>query len=164
MRNQKEYDAHDTAKDGEITFTLQAGDPYAPVMAELWAALMADNSALLAPAFSAISNAHSREIASGNWFGRIQREKGKDTKARATAQGMREQAASIDAPKPDEFHHLRPYLCKYGYRLHDTESGVVCAVDQDGKGGEIANTHNGFGDQDGNAQLIVFALNKMLEK
>jgi len=97
-----EYDAHATAKTGETTFTLQAGDPYAHVLTELWAALMGDNKPIISARFGAISQAHSTEIASGNSFGNVQTEKGKVKLAYETAERMREQRHVIDNPENND--------------------------------------------------------------
>ena len=44
------------------------------------------------------------------------------------------------------------------YRVHDTEAGVIVKVGADGKGGEIANCLNGFGNQRENARFIADVL------
>jgi hypothetical protein len=44
------------------------------------------------------------------------------------------------------------------FRLHDMEDGVVCALDARGGGGEICNTHNGFGNQ----RIYACAINSAL--
>lgn len=93
------YDAHATAKAGETTFTLQAGDPYAAPLTDLWAACQSDNSGMLAPSFAAISHAHALELANGNPFGKVQTAKGKDRLARETAERMRQQRHIIDKPQ-----------------------------------------------------------------
>ena len=93
----KGYDAHDTAKSGEDTFTLQAGDPYGALLTDLWAALMGDNPMAVEDEIYKITRQHKTEVACGNSFGRHQLERGKITKAREIAVAMRDQyKAGID--------------------------------------------------------------------
>jgi len=81
-RHQTEtYDAHESAKSGETTFTLQSGDPYCADLAELWAALITGNANETEMRFSQITKTFMTQSRSGNVFGRKQVKAGKVTMA-----------------------------------------------------------------------------------
>ena len=73
----KDYDAHKSAKEGETTFTLQSGDPYCADLAELWAALITGNENETDMRFQQITKTFMQVTRAGNEFGRRQMKKGK---------------------------------------------------------------------------------------
>lgn len=77
----KTYDAHSSAKKGELTFTLQSGDPYCADIAELWAALITGNENETELRFQQITKTYIGELQGGNPFGQKQLQKGKITMA-----------------------------------------------------------------------------------
>ncbi len=90
------YDAHDSAKSGELTFTLQGEDPYCADLVELWASLMSGNVNEVTLRFTQIRQSLLKEIGQGNPFGKIQLTKGKVTKAYEHAVELRKIRHSVD--------------------------------------------------------------------
>jgi len=90
------YDAHDTAKTGELTFTLQGGDPYCADLVELWASLMTGNVNEVTLRFNQIRQSLLKQIGNNNPFGKIQMSKGKVTKAYEHAAELRRIRHSVD--------------------------------------------------------------------
>ncbi|MEP1231058.1 MAG: hypothetical protein ABJG88_10320 [Litorimonas sp.] len=90
------YDAHETAKTGELTFTLQGGDPYCADLVELWASLMSGNVNEATLRFNQIRQALLKQIGNGNPFGKSQMTKGKVTKAYEHAAELRKIRHSVD--------------------------------------------------------------------
>jgi len=91
-----DYDAHDTAKDGELTFTLQGGDPYCCDIVELWAGLMTGNINEVDIRFRQIRETLLAQIGQGNPFGKTQLSKGKVTKAYEHAAALKKIRHNID--------------------------------------------------------------------
>ncbi len=87
------YDAHNSAKQGEPTFTLQAGDPYCADLTELWAALMGGSVPTIESALEQVKQTLNHEISLGNSFGKTQGEKGKVSKAYDFARDLRAYSA-----------------------------------------------------------------------
>jgi len=90
------YDAHGTAKTGELTFTLQGGDPYCADLVELWASLMSGNVNEVTLRFNQIRQSLLKQIGSNNAFGKVQLTKGKVTKAYELASELRKIRHSVD--------------------------------------------------------------------
>ncbi len=87
------YDAHQSAKKGEPTFTLQAGDPFCADLTELWAALMSGTVPTIEQAFEQVKQTLNHEVSLGNSFGKTQADKGKVTKAYDFARDLRAYSA-----------------------------------------------------------------------
>jgi len=85
IKSTAKYDAHSTAKPGELTFTLQSGDPYTPHIINIWAALMTAKHELVIGEFAALQNAFADQALLGNPFGLVQMDKGKHTSANKLA-------------------------------------------------------------------------------
>jgi len=96
-----DYDAHATAKDGELTFTVQGGDPFAPHILDIWAALQLGNVLLLEACFDDARDKLKVEILNGQSFGMVQCRKGKPQQAIALAIEMRGQQSTIDLQKKE---------------------------------------------------------------
>jgi hypothetical protein len=90
------YDAHGTAKTGELTFTLQGEDPYCADLVELWASLMSGNVNEATLRFNQIRQSLLKQIGAGNPFGKVQMTKGKVTKAYEHAAELRKIRHSVD--------------------------------------------------------------------
>lgn len=102
----KPYDAHNSAKQGEPTFTLQAGDPYAADLTSLWAALMGGQVPLVEEAISATKQTLNHEISLDNSFGEAQMEKGKVAKAYSFALQLRDYPAGQNTSDLDYDAHV----------------------------------------------------------
>ena len=90
------YDAHETARSGELTFTLQGSDPYCADFVEIWAALMTGNIGEVDMRFNQIRQTLLTQIGEGNPFGKEQMAKGKVTKAYQHAMALKKQRHTAD--------------------------------------------------------------------
>jgi len=98
------YDAHATAREGETTFTLQSGDPYAAGLIRLRAALLQGSMAQADFEYGALVGAMSIEKAQGNSYGEVHRSTGKLRLSLAVADEMekeRREAIVSDTQRPD---------------------------------------------------------------
>lgn len=90
LGSEMDYDAHQSAKQGELTFTFQGGDPYSADFAELWAVLMPCDVKGLETSFKILLHTMQYEISLGNSFGSVQMDRGKVTKAYQLAIAIRD--------------------------------------------------------------------------
>lgn len=83
------YDAHSTASEGELTFTLQAGDPYGASLIRLWAALMSGELGQVSDCLDELRSVQNKQALTDNSYGEAQMARGKHTKAYEYARVIR---------------------------------------------------------------------------
>lgn len=95
------YDAHKTASAGELTFTLQAGDPYGASLIRLWAALMSGSLTQVSECLDELRAIQNRQALTDNSYGEAQMARGKHTKAYEYARVIRSGGTVSETAKYD---------------------------------------------------------------